>query len=156
MKPSKCRIMCPDCGRPKMQFGSEKEAKTFIKFNGNEISDNPDELRIYYCNSCCCYHISSKPFKKSYNYRTDNLIKRYYDDIKDEDKVFIMSEIKKFFLLDTSFKIVKTGTKKIVTFGLINNMLYGFDEKGNSFDLFSLQMDELKSMFNKVKKIYKK
>lgn len=80
MKP-KNRVMCPDCGRAKMLFKTEKEALTFIKFNGLEITDNVADLRVYYCPACCGYHITSKPYKESYDYRTDRLIKRYNNDV---------------------------------------------------------------------------
>ena len=76
MKP-KNRIMCPDCGRQKMLFETEKEAQTFLKFNGDAV--NPDgkrEMRVYYCPACCGYHISSHNYKGN-NTRTDKLIERY-------------------------------------------------------------------------------
>jgi len=75
--------MCPDCGRQKLLFETEKKAQTFIKFNGDEV--NPDgtrELRPYYCPACCGYHISSKPYRGNYEGRTDRLIERYYRDKK--------------------------------------------------------------------------
>lgn len=76
MKP-KNRVMCPDCGRQKMLFNTEKEANTFLKFNGDAI--NPDgtrELRVYWCPACCGYHISSHEYKGD-NKRTDRMIERY-------------------------------------------------------------------------------
>lgn len=81
MKP-KNRVMCPDCGRQKLLFETEKKAETFIKFNGNELSDNPDKLRVYYCPACCGYHISSKPFYNGYEGRTERMLERYYRDKK--------------------------------------------------------------------------
>lgn len=143
--------MCPDCMKEKMQFETEKEAKTFIKFNGSKISDDTEKLRTYYCPSCCCYHISSKPFKNSYKDRTEKLITSYYADIKTEEKKTIISEIQKLFLFDTNIIIKRTGTKKIIKFGLINDFLYGFDETGLSFNLYTLQIDELTSMLKKIK-----
>lgn len=81
MKPNnRSRIICPDCGKPKMFFETESKAKNFIKFNGEDIlKDNQtiNDLRVYYCPSCCGYHISSKPYKQSYDYNTYNLIKAY-------------------------------------------------------------------------------
>jgi len=81
MKPNKSRVMCPDCGREKIQFDTETSAKKFIEYNGHEISTNPDRLRVYYCPSCCCYHISSKPQRKNYN-NTEKLINAYNADIQ--------------------------------------------------------------------------
>jgi ssDNA-binding Zn-finger/Zn-ribbon topoisomerase 1 len=34
MKPTRNRVMCPDCGKAKMLFESEKKAKRFIEWNG--------------------------------------------------------------------------------------------------------------------------
>jgi len=79
MKP-KNRIMCPDCGRPKMLFESEKAANNFLKFNMNEV--NPDgkrEMRVYYCPACCGYHISSHQYKGGN--RTEKLISAYRNDL---------------------------------------------------------------------------
>jgi len=86
MKPKKCLIMCPSCGKPKMQFESEKEALLFIKFNGGDITDNVCDLRVYYCDACMCYHISSKPYKKKYEHYTDKLINAYKTDVMTKSK----------------------------------------------------------------------
>ena len=61
-----------------MLFATEKEAKAFIKWNGDDIDTGGGILRSYYCPSCGGYHISSKPFKPSYKYLTDNLINNYH------------------------------------------------------------------------------
>jgi hypothetical protein len=80
MKPTKSRVMCPDCGKQKMLFESEKKANTFLKFNEEEV--NPDgtrEMRVYYCPACCGYHISSHPYKGK-GRATDKLIEKYRED----------------------------------------------------------------------------
>ena len=65
-KPNKCRVMCPDIGRSKMLFETEVKAKNFIKFNGEELTDDTSKLRVYWC------------LKKSDDgRRTKNLIKAY-------------------------------------------------------------------------------
>lgn len=85
MKPnSRNRIICPDCDKPKMFFETENKARNFIKFNGEDIlKDNQtiDDLRVYYCPSCCGYHISSKPYRPSYDHRTDNLINAFQKQV---------------------------------------------------------------------------
>ena len=56
----KNRVYCADSMRPKMRFETEKEAQDFIKWN----HDNFDEKipsRIYWCEACCGYHITSRP-----------------------------------------------------------------------------------------------
>jgi hypothetical protein len=82
MKP-KNRVMCPDCGKQKMLFETEKKAETFLKFNMDEV--NPDgtrEMRVYYCPACCGYHITSKEYRPSYEGRTERLINRFHNDKK--------------------------------------------------------------------------
>ena len=80
MKPNKNKPICADCGKPKMVFETEKKAQNFIKYNGNDIlkeNQTINDIRVYYCPSCCAYHISTKPFKENYNYRTEKLIESY-------------------------------------------------------------------------------
>lgn len=77
MKPSKIRVMCPDCGRAKMRFETEKEAERFIKWNGDEINTHGEPLRVYWCPACCGYHITHKAYRESYGTRTDRLLKAY-------------------------------------------------------------------------------
>lgn len=77
MKPTKCRKVCPACGRPKMLFETEKKALTFIKFNGDEVERLGEQLRVYYCDACCGWHITSHPYKKSYDNLTDKLLDAY-------------------------------------------------------------------------------
>ena len=70
--------MCPDIGRSKMLFDTEAKARNFIKFNGEEITDDTSKLRVYWCAACGGYHISSHEHKKSDDgRRTKNLIKAY-------------------------------------------------------------------------------
>ena len=74
--------MCPDCGRAKMLFKSEKEANTFLKFNGYEVNpDGTKTMRVYYCPACCGWHISSHEYNGN-NDKTDKLIKAYYRDLE--------------------------------------------------------------------------
>lgn len=77
MKPTKNRVMCPDCGRQKMLFETERKAQDFIKWNGDDIWTGGKELRVYYCPSCCGYHISHHEHRESYDVRTDNLLNAY-------------------------------------------------------------------------------
>lgn len=76
-KPSKKnRIMCPDCGKPKLLFETESKAMNFIKWNGEDM-DNGDSLRPYYCEACGGYHITHKKHKKVYDSNTSNLINAF-------------------------------------------------------------------------------
>ncbi len=76
-KPKNNRMFCPDCGRPKMLFDSERKASDFIKWNGEDIDTHGGELRPYYCPACCGWHISSKPHVEQYDHRTEELIGAY-------------------------------------------------------------------------------
>ena len=69
--------MCPDCGRPKMLFETERKANDFIRWNGDEIDTHGGQLRAYYCPSCCGWHISHYRYHESYEHRTENLIGAY-------------------------------------------------------------------------------
>ena len=73
MKP-KNRVMCPDCGKQKMLFETERKANDFIKWNGDEIDTKGGELRAYYCPSCCGWHISHQTHKDTYDTNTDRLL----------------------------------------------------------------------------------
>ena len=91
MKP-KNRVMCPDCGRAKMLFETEKQANTFLKFNMNAVNPNGDKImRVYYCPACCGYHISSHEYKGGN--RTDRLIEAYHKDIEKENEEVWSSKV---------------------------------------------------------------
>lgn len=87
--------MCPDCGRPKMQFESEAKADNFIRFNGDEVSKGRG-MRSYHCPACCCWHITTHSFSEDYDNRTKNLIDRYHTSVNSEqtmaEKVRIKNE----------------------------------------------------------------
>lgn len=65
--------MCPDCGKQKMLFETEKKAQGFIKWNADDIP-NGEYLRPYYCPSCCGWHISHKQHWEGYDDNTERLI----------------------------------------------------------------------------------
>lgn len=92
-KPKKeTRVMCPDCGRAKMLFETEKKALDFLKWNGKDIYvPEGRELRPYYCPSCCGYHITSKPHKASYDDRTTHLLEAYHRDARTAKKIMPFS-----------------------------------------------------------------
>lgn len=78
MRPNdKNRIMCPDCGRPKMQFESERKAQDFIKWNADDFENGGESLRAYYCKACCCWHVSHKRYYKGYGRQFDNKIEAF-------------------------------------------------------------------------------
>lgn len=104
VKPVKNRIMCPDCGKPKMFFKTEKEALSFIKWNSDEI-ENGEQLRPYYCPSCCGYHISHKKHSRSFDYRTINMINDYHRGLTSQDRSFQKKANKKSIIFTLQEKI---------------------------------------------------
>ena len=80
MKPKK-RVFCPDCGRLKMVFETEKKALNFIKWNGDDIDTGGEKLRPYYCSGCCGYHITKSQNGAKFAGRVDRMIKRYQHDL---------------------------------------------------------------------------
>ena len=56
MRP-KNRVMCPDCGKQKMLFETERKAQDFLRWNSAEIPGG-ESLRPYYCKACCGWHLT--------------------------------------------------------------------------------------------------
>ena len=106
MKPKNNRVVCPECGRMKMLFETEKKALNFIKWNGEDIDTHGGELRPYYCPACMGYHISSKPFKPKYEHTTDDLILRYQRDLETA-KLRVITDLKQ--TTDPNMEFIKQG-----------------------------------------------
>lgn len=79
MKPTKNRVYCRDCGRPKMLFETEKKAKTFIKFNSEiiEAETGYAPVRSYYCISCNGWHVTSKIENYTNKSFTEKILDQY-------------------------------------------------------------------------------
>ena len=86
MKPKKTK-MCADCGKPKMVFQTEAEAQRFIDYNGSDITDTPEFLRVYHCDACGGYHVTSQPYKTSYVHRVDEMINKFKKECQDSDYI---------------------------------------------------------------------
>ena len=78
--------MCPECGKPKMQFETERKANDFIKWNSDEMETGGKSLRVYYCKACCCWHISHRQYRKGYGRTLDNKIKTYEQQKRNSGK----------------------------------------------------------------------
>lgn len=81
------RVMCPDCGKSKLQFETEKKAQDFIRWNGSELKRQDGNLRPYYCPACCCWHISHKQKYDGIDQRTDRMIERYNNSRKASQRI---------------------------------------------------------------------
>lgn len=92
-KPIKNRVWCPGCRSPRMLFQTEKEAERFIKFNGSDIIDNVSKLRVYFCEGCGGYHITSHAKKDVKRTGTQNIIVAY-KKVTGSDEIKIVQEPK--------------------------------------------------------------
>lgn len=61
MKPTKNKIFCVSCKRPKMLFESQAKADNFILYNKDEIEEENGKapVRSYYCRLCGGWHVTS-------------------------------------------------------------------------------------------------
>ena len=61
MKPTKNKIFCVSCRRPKMLFESQAKADNFILYNKEEIEEENGKapVRNYYCRLCGGWHVTS-------------------------------------------------------------------------------------------------
>ena len=73
MKPTKSRVLCPDCGKMKAVFDSEKAALKFIEYNTKDIIESGGYApqRAYYCDLCCGWHVTSRRY---HNHKTINRV----------------------------------------------------------------------------------
>ena len=110
----KNRVLCPDCGREKMLFETEKKAKLFIEYNWESLTDDKNKLRIYYCPACCGYHISSHKYKGD-NRNTERLINNYNKDKRLDFEFFSLRDdclLKNFKTRKEFLKYVKAADVK--------------------------------------------
>lgn len=75
MKP-KNRVFCPDCGKQKMLFETERKAEDFLRWNSGEIPGG-DKLHTYYCKACCGWHLTHVQHREEYDSRMDERISVY-------------------------------------------------------------------------------
>lgn len=151
MKPSKNRVMCPDCGRTKMLFDTQKSADNFIKFNGHEIIDDPSRLRSYYCDACGGYHITKAKFAPSVN-RTEKLISAW----KGDKTTNMNSPVNYFKVIDNIKELIDNnggrfvfkndkGKLKIKRFERVSGGIHVFDKYGVDLGTLSAILDQSKA-----------
>ena len=112
----KNRVLCPDCGREKILFETEKKANLFIEYNWESLTDDKDKLKIYYCPACCGYHISSHKYKGD-NRNTERLINNYNKDKRLDFEFFSLRDdclLKNFKTRKEFLKYVKSADVKNV------------------------------------------
>lgn len=56
-------VFCTASGKEKLCFGTLEAAVMHINLNGPRIKElnGYGPTRAYWCNSCCCWHVTSKP-----------------------------------------------------------------------------------------------
>ena len=114
MRKPKNRVLCPDCGREKILFETEKKANLFIEYNWESLTDDKDKLRIYYCPACCGYRISSHKYKGD-NRNTERLINNYNKDKRLDFEFFSLRDdclLKNFKTRKEFLKYVKSADVK--------------------------------------------
>ena len=114
-KPKNCKVYCPALyGRSKMLFQTEEKAKNFIKFNWEQLTDKEENLRVYFCDACGGYHITSKPLQENKKYdRTDKLIEAYHNSAKISDETPSEKKIKRLFAKEVAECYVKQIPEKL-------------------------------------------
>lgn len=58
-------VMCTSSHKEKLQFESKEKADRFIMFNADSIAmaSGYAPTRSYWCQSCGCWHVTSKPMR---------------------------------------------------------------------------------------------
>ena len=83
-------VLCPNCGRHKMLFGSEDAAQRFIEFNADDIEARTGTAPryAYYCDLCCGWHLSSTFYESPKKTRLRRSIDKHIREkrLKEEEK----------------------------------------------------------------------
>lgn len=81
-KPSN-RLFCPQCGKFKLQFETERKALMHLEYNSDSFNDKRP-VRVYYCTACCAFHTTSNinfdKIKDNYNIyeHIDSIASKYH------------------------------------------------------------------------------
>lgn len=156
MKPIKNRIYCVAANRPKMQFATEKKALNFIKFNSEEIrlEKGYAPTRAYYCEFCCCWHVSSKNNAESVSY--------YEKRDKERSKYYAMSQSDRAISMQEKADILIAEMEQALFIGnieFLDNLLMRYDKLKLRYNLtFKNQLnkpraEELRMLKNHVEAI---
>ena len=96
-------IFCTQCGRSKLQFKSLKSAYNHIKWNSNEIyrENGKAPVRAYWCDDCCCYHVTSKVNSTKYEETEKSRLLDYIKEALTTDNI---SESRKY--IQNAYKII--------------------------------------------------
>ena len=119
------RIFCIESNKTKLCFPTEKAAFGFLKFNEGEYEK---ELRPYYCECCCGWHLTSHYDKGYKPQKVNNMIKAYRKDMKTN---FIKKKMEKvdYEIMANSMDISKFKSK--------NELKKFLNEHQNKIQMFS-------------------
>lgn len=145
----KNRVYCPDCGRQKMKFNSEKEAEDFIKWNKTNFDDKIPS-RIYWCEACCGYHITARP-KGSVGV-TVNMKLPYLTEALETDKYRVVHTVKMIYKVLNILK-QPSGYYGKIGFGKCKSILDCLDYSQNPYYLEERQ--KLQEIVNQQRAEYK-
>lgn len=156
MKPTKNRVFCNECRRPKMLFETEKKALLFMKFNNEEIASENDIVptRAYFCEACGGWHLTHFSAPQQNKSKTQRVIE-YMHTQQAIRKA--QAEARKQ-LLDEQNKIrQETHTEVINQLSEIDKQI----KKGNTAEALALvkkllELSKTKYITPKVKKRIKK
>ena len=85
MSKPKHTVFCPECGRSKILFETEKKANLFLQYNADDIAHSnrygKKPVRSYYCKACGGWHVTSikENLYKDYSL-TDRVVSSYHQD----------------------------------------------------------------------------
>jgi len=152
-----------------MLFETEKEANTFIKFNGNEIEEETGYKpeRSYYCIACNGWHTSSIKEIRNVKSRTEIILEEYKKDKEDGKKFKSQPEDKKgennlkkeTILKATKEKreelneIIKTienniqNIKTIMVYRIQDSCIEIIDDSYKKIELFNGVISELETIY---------
>lgn len=135
MKPHRNFIYCVASKKSKILFESQNKADNFIKFNAAEIEEENEKapVRIYYCQLCCGWHVTSNPLTVSGESldRRDQRMLQQLDDIHESK--------------DRVKEISHTIFHRMKDFDLLLN-LCRFSDAEDVLDLCALDLDDIRSI----------
>lgn len=134
MKPTRNRIFCPQCKRPKMLFESQKKADNFIEFNKSEIEENNRyaPCRSYYCPFCAGWHVTHhQNFDESRIEDIDTVIENY-KNCSAVKLILSTTEQNVEDILDEVKKVMKEGDYEACgrLLRCVKNLIETFKNKG--------------------------
>lgn len=137
MKPSKNKVYCYGCGRTKMLFESEQKALNFIKYNNKDILEDSGKApsRVYYCDLCGGYHLTS-------------ITKSKYANPRGED-VLYSTEL--LITIEKCLNLLERKAKEKEPVGvLVHCIQRGFKEVKNNGSVYHSFYNRLKKRFDKL------